>query len=121
MNPYIKIWLEELESEDVHADPCAEYLAPITARLRCSIIACVNRNNYQPINDLLFGLSPTCMRTDVMVAVLRTLFPLRYKLSNYQLAVQKVESELTLRGKDVNRILQGLTFKKELTDEKVQA
>jgi hypothetical protein len=114
MNPYIRIWLEELESaDDIYAAPSAEFISPITEKLRCSIIGCVNFGNYEPLDSLLNGLNPKMMRSDVMVAVVRTLYPLRSRLSKYNQAVLKVTEELRGRGKDVDRIMRGLQFKEE--------
>lgn len=108
MNQFLQIWLEELEAEDPMEGPSAEYISPITHKLRLDIATAVVKGAYGDLENLLGVINPTVMRCDVMVALLRTLYPIKSKLANYSYAVIRVREELDLRGKDSERILRGL-------------
>jgi hypothetical protein len=103
-------WLCRLRSENVHAAPSAEYIAPITEGLNALLKHAVTTKNYLFLNDLL---SPTQflvhkMRADVMVAILRTVVPVREYLSRFNSARAAVANELSKRGMDAQRVLRGL-------------
>lgn len=102
-------WIDRLVSENPLAEPSVEYISPITTGLQELMSGAISTNDYSTIRNVLDGLNPSRMRSDVMIAVLRTLFPIRSYLTNtYVNAVRKVGDELSSRGRNVNRLLRGL-------------
>lgn len=101
-------WLDQLNAADIHAAASAEHIAPITAGFNALLQQAVPLSDYRFIDNLLMGLQPERMRADVMVAVLRTLFPVRDFLPHYRQLRDKVTAELSSRNMDTPRILRGL-------------
>ena len=70
----------------------------------------VELENYQEIDSLL-NLSQPPSQTEVdMVALLRYTYSVRHHLTGYHIYLDAVAQELLRRGKDVEKILQGLPF-----------
>jgi hypothetical protein len=102
-------WLDRLASADINAPPSADYLTPITAGLNSLLKLAIPANDYRLVNSLFALMDPPQMRVDVMVAVLRTLFPVRKFLLDYRTKRDDVRSELSqVRGMDADSILRGL-------------
>ena len=102
-------WLDRLAYADINAPPSADYLTPITAGLNSLLKLAIPANDYRLVNSLFALMDPPQMRVDVMVAVLRTLFPVRKFLLDYRTKRDDVRSELSqVRGMDADSILRGL-------------
>ena len=102
-------WIPLLKSDNIHALPSAAHIAPLTAGLNALLQQAVPQNDYRFISNLLTLMQPVEMRSDVMVAVLRTLFPVRTYLSlHYRTLLRQVSTELDKRGMDAKKILRGL-------------
>lgn len=101
-------WLDRLSSDDIHAVPSAEHIAPITAGFSALLQQAVPVRDYRFIDNLLASMRPERMRADVMLAVLRTLFPVRPYLQHYRKLRDDVNTELLRRNLDAPRILRGL-------------
>lgn len=102
-------WLTKLKSVDTRAAPSPDYIAPITAGFRELVVLASRSTDYSLIENILKSLEPPRMRTDAMVAVLRTLFPVRaFFTLTYVNAVRRVSEEIASRDKRADRILKGL-------------
>jgi hypothetical protein len=101
-------WLDRLASVDVNAEPNSDYISPITTGLNELLAHAVPTKDFTFINQLLTSMQPPRMRSDVMVAVLRTLYPVNHAISSYRRLRKAVAEELSARGKDAARILRGI-------------
>jgi len=101
-------WLDQLTTQDVDAAACAEHIAPVTAGFNALLRQAVPVRDYRFIDNLLSSMQPARMRSDVMLAVLRTLFPVRDYLLHYRMLRDQVNAELLQRNKDAPRIMRGL-------------
>jgi hypothetical protein len=80
----------------------------ITKNIQRGIKTCVDYQNYAPLNELLIEIDLTLASAYSMVAVLRTLYPIKALLPNYVDTVRKAHAELTARGQSASTILKGL-------------
>ena len=78
--------------------------------LASEIFRLMANESWTEMDSILSNMQPTIQTEVEMVALLRYTYLVRHHLTCYHIYLDAVAQELLHRGKDVERILQGLPF-----------
>ena len=101
-------WIARLSTDEIDVPPSADFIAPVTAGLNELLKDGLPQRNFAFVDALLPTMNPNMMRTDVMLAVVRTLFPVRSFLRNFPGLRTAVAAEMRRRNLNADRLLRGL-------------